>query len=67
MNLICFRCGASDFRTSRLRLSDARHLLTVQYPLRCKDCKMRRFVPLRLGLRLRRSEARARKASGTRS
>lgn len=56
----CPGCGATDLRTSRLRLSDLPRLLIFQYPIRCRACRERRYTGLLRALHLRR-DARARR------
>ena len=41
---VCHGCGSTEFRTSHLRGSDFRKLLTLQYPIRCRICKERNFI-----------------------
>jgi len=49
----CPHCGATSFRTSRIRLSDLPRLLLLQYPVRCRTCRERDFTGLMLALNLR--------------
>ena len=49
----CPHCGATSFRTSRLRLSDIPRLLLFQYPVRCRTCREREFAGLLLAMNLR--------------
>lgn len=55
MTFLCRNCGSSDFRRSRFRLSDLGSVFTLQYPVRCHVCKLRRHVPFFLALRYRRT------------
>jgi hypothetical protein len=44
---ICLRCPScfsEALRPSRLRLGDARLLLTLRYPVRCRDCRVRAYA-----------------------
>ncbi|HVZ83377.1 MAG TPA: hypothetical protein VG893_06845 [Terracidiphilus sp.] len=46
VTIICSRCGSSDFQASRVRFfADLKHLLRLQLPVRCRNCKHRRFAP----------------------
>jgi hypothetical protein len=64
----CPHCGATTFRTSRLRPSDIPRLLLFQYPVRCRTCRERGFAGLMLALNLKQAgkirhmEERAKKA-----
>ena len=52
MSLFCHECGSDDLRSSHFRVSDAIHLLALQYPVRCRSCKKRWYAPIRTALRL---------------
>lgn len=41
----CRSCGSSDFRLSRLRVSDFTKLIIFHYPIRCLRCRQRSFAP----------------------
>ncbi len=47
MSLHCQECGSKQVRQAHVHLSDALHLLALQYPVRCRSCRTRWFVPLR--------------------
>lgn len=51
--MICPRCGAARFRSSRLRLSDLARLLVLQRPVRCRVCLRRRYVSIFAAMNLR--------------
>lgn len=44
MHIHCRSCGQTEFRVSRLRRTDLIHLLLLQYPVRCRTCKMRKYA-----------------------
>ena len=44
MEKSCEACGASRFRLSRFRFSDVPRLFSLQYPVRCVDCKERSYA-----------------------
>lgn len=44
MSLSCQECGSSNLRRAHFRLSDVIRLLALRYPVRCRDCKARRFA-----------------------
>lgn len=37
----CRLCGSSQFRLSRLRLTDISNLISLHYPVRCLQCNQR--------------------------
>jgi DNA-directed RNA polymerase subunit RPC12/RpoP len=47
MSLYCPECGSKHVRQAHVHLSDTLHLLALQYPVRCRSCRKRWFVPLR--------------------
>jgi hypothetical protein len=51
---VCHACGSSEFRTSHLRGSDIRKLLTLRFPIRCRICSMRDFTFVGTALSFRR-------------
>jgi hypothetical protein len=52
MSVSCLECGSLSVRQAHLRLSDARFLLMLKYPVRCRDCKKRWYAPLTSARRL---------------
>jgi hypothetical protein len=61
--VVCLDCSSSNFRLSRLRLTDLERLALLQYPVRCRNCRRRTYVGLSLALVLfqaRRSKRRLR-------
>lgn len=42
--IYCQFCPGQDFRRSRLRSGDLRHLLLMRYPVRCLRCGQRQVV-----------------------
>ena len=46
MSFSCLDCGSSDVRQAHLRLADLVFLLGLKYPVRCRTCKKRWFVPI---------------------
>jgi len=42
--IYCQYCPGQDFRRSRLRSDDLRHLLLMRYPVRCLRCGQRQIV-----------------------
>jgi hypothetical protein len=42
----CVLCDSTDLRKSHLRLSDLGQLLRLMYPVRCRICYERQFVPM---------------------
>jgi hypothetical protein len=46
MSLSCQECGSSNLRRAHFRFSDMVRLLTLRYPVRCRDCKSRGHAPM---------------------
>jgi len=46
MQMHCLFCGTTDFRVSHFRLRDLRRLLFLQFPVRCRICQRRAYVPV---------------------
>jgi hypothetical protein len=44
MSLYCHECGSSSLRRAKLRFIDTLRLLTLHYPVRCRECKSRWYV-----------------------
>jgi len=53
MALLCNDCGSTQFRRSRLRMSDLRKLIQLRYPVRCTVCNARRFASIPVVLSIR--------------
>ena len=49
----CPQCNSGRLRNSRFRVPDLIRLLLLHYPIRCRDCKMRRHVWIFQALKLR--------------
>lgn len=41
--MICGRCAGTEFRLSRMRLSDVPRLLALRFPVRCRSCHRRTY------------------------
>jgi len=54
MPVFCRNCGMSDFRLSRVQGRDLGRLLTLQYPVRCRTCRERRYVFILKALKIMR-------------
>jgi hypothetical protein len=62
----CHHCNSVKLRNSRFRLEDLTHLLMLQLPVRCRDCKVREYVSFPKALSVARAEkARRNAASAT--
>ena len=59
MNVYCQACGSRNIRPSYFRITDAGFLLTLRFPVRCRQCRKRFAVSIFKIRRLRR-EATAR-------
>jgi hypothetical protein len=46
MEIRCYDCGSTQFRRSRLRLSDLKRLLFLRYPVRCLSCFRRAYTSI---------------------
>ena len=46
MTVRCRKCGSDNLRPSHLRAGDVFLLLTLRYPVRCRDCRRRFAVSL---------------------
>jgi len=46
MSLSCQECGSSNLRRAHFRFSDAVRLLTLRYPVRCRNCRKRWYAPI---------------------
>uniref|UniRef100_E6QP08 Uncharacterized protein n=1 Tax=mine drainage metagenome TaxID=410659 RepID=E6QP08_9ZZZZ len=42
----CPYCGTNRFRLSHLRFSDLARILMLRYPIRCRLCRERSYVPI---------------------
>lgn len=62
----CIQCGSTRIRISKFRRTDFFHLLSLQFPVRCRTCFERKYVrlPLALGI-LRTQKIRRRQAQRT--
>ena len=60
MTVHCHSCGSRNLRPSRLQAVDAFALLTLRYPVRCRDCR-RRFLVSIFSIRKVRRDAEARR------
>jgi hypothetical protein len=63
----CYHCNSDRLRNSRFRLEDLLHLLKLQTPVRCRDCKMREYVSFLKGLEVARAEKARRSAASATS
>jgi hypothetical protein len=59
----CHHCNSVKLRNSRFRLEDLIHLLKLQTPVRCRDCKMREYVSFPKALAVARAEKARRSAA----
>lgn len=48
----CILCGSTNFRLSRLRVSDLPRMVVLRYPVRCRDCHKRAFMGLPFALKV---------------
>lgn len=46
MSFSCIECGSTKVRQAHLRVGDLPFLLMLKYPVRCRDCKKRWYLPL---------------------
>lgn len=60
MSVSCPECGSTSVRQAHFRFSDAIYLLALQYPVRCRSCRKRWYLPLSEARRLPRSPVRRR-------
>lgn len=47
MSVSCPECGSAKVRQAHLQFKDAIHLLILKYPVRCRICRKRWYLPLR--------------------
>jgi hypothetical protein len=52
MSLSCPECGSNNLRRAHLRFSDAIRVLALQYPVRCRVCRMRWLISVQEALQL---------------
>jgi hypothetical protein len=60
MSVYCHECGSANVRQAHFRLADALQLFAMQYPVRCRSCKKRWYLPLSEARHLPRSPVRRR-------
>jgi len=53
----CTKCGSVKFRISRMKPSDFMKLITFRFPVRCRICNRRRFVPLSTAIGIQKADS----------